>query len=186
MSGTVLQVDARLTAAVHHLAFGRLDYAVLPGAMLFGWAGIGPSLACVALIGGTRSLYVALLALAVGQIFNRGIKVLLQRERPIAPAGSVPRACTVKVPGPEDPDGASFPSGDTMAGAAVGASLALTGCGSAWWLLGAYAGFARVYFWCHFVLDAVCGYAVGSLAAALVAAASGRAGGFLWWHVVVA
>jgi len=39
-------------------------------------------------------------------------------------------------------DGAAFPSGDTMAGSVTGASLALAGCGSGWWLLGLYVSWA--------------------------------------------
>uniref|UniRef100_A0A7S4VYM5 Phosphatidic acid phosphatase type 2/haloperoxidase domain-containing protein n=1 Tax=Alexandrium monilatum TaxID=311494 RepID=A0A7S4VYM5_9DINO len=182
---SVFRLDERLTDVLQRLAFGPLDFLVLPGAVLFGWEGIGPVLISVFLLGGQGALYLALLALAAGQITNRGLKVLLQRQRPTPPP-SVTRRARVRIPGPDDPDGPSFPSGDTMAGSAVGGALALAGAGSAWWLLGLYAGFARVYFWCHFVLDVLCGYLVGSSAALLVALLSGGGAGLRWWHILLA
>eukprot|EP00928_Gymnodinium_smaydae_P081327 TRINITY_DN64877_c0_g1_i1.p1 TRINITY_DN64877_c0_g1~~TRINITY_DN64877_c0_g1_i1.p1 ORF type:complete len:215 (+),score=37.08 TRINITY_DN64877_c0_g1_i1:36-680(+) len=184
----VLRIDAECSACVHRLSLGLIgDYAVLPGAMLFGWRGIGPVLIAVGGFAGAQSCYLTILALALGQVVNRAAKVVLQRARPVPPpAGSVARAVGVRLPGPNDPDGASFPSGDTMAGSAVGAALALSGGTAAWWLLGLYAGFARVYFWCHFLLDALCGYAVGALAAVGVSILSDQGRSLAWWHVAVA
>merc|ERR1712232_264553 len=117
---------------------------------------------------------------------NRSLKVFLQRERPIVPVG-VERVAKVSVPKPSnDPDGASFPSGDTMAASAVGAVLALSGHGAGWWALGAYAGFGRVYFWCHFVLDVLGGYVVGALSAITVGYLSSAGALLTWQHVAVA
>mmetsp|Transcript_46474 Transcript_46474/g.89696 ORF Transcript_46474/g.89696 Transcript_46474/m.89696 type:complete len:261 (+) Transcript_46474:22-804(+) len=179
------QADEGITARLQRLSFGVLDYVVLPAAVLFGWSGIGPVLVAVFLLAGLQGLFLAVLALAVGQVACRGLKVLLQRRRPSPPAG-VSRAITIKVPGPDDPDGASFPSGDTMAASAVGAALALAGHGAPWWLLGAYAGFARVYFWCHFAFDTFMGYIVGSAAALLVSSISNGGLSLKWHHVALA
>jgi len=82
----------------------------------------------------------------------------------------------------DDPDGASFPSGDTMAGASIAFGLLMTGfppipC----WLLAFVAGFGRVYYWYHYVGDAIAGAAVSYAAAAAVSfvfAAPPQA-----WHV---
>eukprot|EP00418_Pyrodinium_bahamense_P071039 CAMPEP_0179096076 /NCGR_PEP_ID=MMETSP0796-20121207/44146_1 /TAXON_ID=73915 /ORGANISM="Pyrodinium bahamense, Strain pbaha01" /LENGTH=190 /DNA_ID=CAMNT_0020793781 /DNA_START=30 /DNA_END=603 /DNA_ORIENTATION=- len=165
--------------ALQKLAFGPLEYAVLRA------EGIGPVLLGVFFLGGSRTLYLALLSLSAGQMTNRGLKVLLQRPRPSPPQG-VSRAVRVRVPGPDDPDGASFPSGDTMAASAVGGALALAGQGSLWWLLGLYAGFARVYFWCHFIFDVLCGYIVGSASALVVSGLSDRGQALAWWHIALA
>mmetsp|Transcript_27231 Transcript_27231/g.63451 ORF Transcript_27231/g.63451 Transcript_27231/m.63451 type:complete len:205 (-) Transcript_27231:159-773(-) len=179
------KLDVSLTQVIQRLEFGFIDYLVVPGACLFGWAGIGPVVTAVALYAGVQGFYLTMLALAVGQVANRFFKVLLQRARPVKPQG-VKRLIPIHVPGPDDPDGASFPSGDTMAAAVVGASLALSGCGSVWWLLGVYSGFARVYFWCHYVADVTAGYFNGCISALIVASLSDGGKTLHWKHVVAA
>jgi len=181
---TLKHADEHCTSLIQRLRLGPLDYVVYPGATLFGYKGIGPSLIFVYLASGLSALYLALLSLALGQVINRGMKVMLQRTRPVA-SDAPPRALSVFIPGPDHGDGASFPSGDTMAGAAVGAVLALSGAGSGWWALGLYAGFARVYFLCHFVLDCVAGFVVGAGAVKAVAALSSNGQRLLLWHVLV-
>lgn len=179
-------VDKRCTEAVQRWSCGPLgDYIALPGAVLFGWNGIWVALGGVYLLARDSGLYLALLSLAVGQVTNRVLKVGLQRQRPPQPT-DLRRAVPVKVPGPEDPDGASFPSGDTMAGSAIGGALALSGCSSFWWALGLYTGFCRVYYWCHYISDVLSGYVVGSLAALLVAVLSRSGEHLQWWHILVA
>eukprot|EP00929_Paragymnodinium_shiwhaense_P121255 TRINITY_DN93422_c0_g1_i1.p1 TRINITY_DN93422_c0_g1~~TRINITY_DN93422_c0_g1_i1.p1 ORF type:complete len:208 (-),score=17.46 TRINITY_DN93422_c0_g1_i1:254-877(-) len=179
----ILEFDKRCTGMVHHCAWGYLEYALLPGATLFGWTGIFPVLAGVYLLGDSGCLWYGISTLALGQVTNRFMKVFLQRQRP-TPPDDVPRVVKIRLPKPSmDPDGASFPSGDTMAGAAVGAVLALSGHGQAWWLLGLYAGFGRVYFWAHYILDVLGGYAVGSGSAALVGYLSSTGDLLTWKHV---
>eukprot|EP00933_Yihiella_yeosuensis_P043670 TRINITY_DN38601_c0_g1_i1.p1 TRINITY_DN38601_c0_g1~~TRINITY_DN38601_c0_g1_i1.p1 ORF type:complete len:214 (+),score=30.14 TRINITY_DN38601_c0_g1_i1:52-693(+) len=187
----VIAIDAMCTESIQRLSFGKLDYLVLPGATMFGWLGIGPSLMGVFAIGGRPAFYTATLSLALGQILNRALKVFFQRPRPIAPTG-VPRAVSVKVPSMESADGASFPSGDTMAASAVGAALAIvlsqnsgTSSGWPWLLLGFYAGFARIFFWCHFVSDCLSGYIVGTISVIAISSLSNQGQSLEWWQVLI-
>lgn len=181
------RLDERLTGAVQRLALGPLDYAIYPGAVLFGWEGIFVVTGAFFAYVGVQSGYCMLLTLAAGQVANRFLKVFLQRTRPTAPEG-VLRRVKVKVPGPDDPDGASFPSGDTMAASAVAGALVGAGCSPLWLVLGPFVGFARVYFWCHYVLDTVAGWIVGTSVAALLVWVVNRLGpaGLSWWHVAAA
>ena len=50
----VLRVDQAATSTLQRLAFGHLDYLVWPGAVLFGWVGIFPTLAGVSAVGGRQ------------------------------------------------------------------------------------------------------------------------------------
>lgn len=187
--GNAASIDVCFTQAIQRLAFGYFDYAVLPGAVMFGWVGIGPSLATVFAVGGSSAFNLAILGLAVGQVVNRGLKVFFQRARPLAPE-QVARSVKVKVPCMKDPDGASFPSGDTMAASAVGAALYASFASSEnvwlWLLLGVYAGFARIFFWCHFVSDCICGYAVGTLSTLAIASVTQHGQSIGLWHVGLA
>lgn len=183
--GTLVALDARLTTRLQRLAFGRLDCVVLPGAVLFGWKGIVPVLMTLLVLTGSPCFYLATLSLALGQVLNRCLKIGLRRARPKFPEG-VARFVGVKVPGLDDPDGASFPSGDSMASSAVGAALAAAGFGSIWRILGLYTAFGRVFFWCHFLSDVLAGYVVGAFSVALVGSLTHQGHDLEWYHLALA
>mmetsp|Transcript_27835 Transcript_27835/g.62673 ORF Transcript_27835/g.62673 Transcript_27835/m.62673 type:complete len:239 (+) Transcript_27835:44-760(+) len=164
----LLELDVRLTRQTQSMSLGWLECLIYPGSMAFSWEGVGISLTALGLWYGFQPLWLCLFALCYGQLLNRVLKLSFQRERPVPP-NNVKRLFRTIILKAADghADGAAFPSGDTMAGSATGASLALAGCGSAWWLLGLYVGVGRVYFLAHHWLDIVAGYVEGCAVAFL-------------------
>ncbi|CAK8998382.1 unnamed protein product [Durusdinium trenchii] len=155
----LLQWDVYWTRKAQSMSLGYLEVLIYPGSLAFSWEGVGFSLALCGLLCGFQPLRMALFALCYGQLLNRVLKMSIQRSRPDTP--EVKRLFKTIIPKDSHADGAAFPSGDTMAGSVTGASLALAGCGWAWWLLGLYVGFGRVYFLAHHWLDIFAGYAEG-------------------------
>ncbi|CAE7607316.1 Znhit2 [Symbiodinium sp. CCMP2456] len=160
--------DVYLTRQAQSLSLGWLEVLVYPGSLAFSWEGVGISLTLAGLCYGFQPLRMVLFALCYGQVLNRILKLVFQRERPVPP-DDVKRMFRTIIITDTHADGASFPSGDTMAGSVTGASLALAGCGSGWWLLGLYVGFGRVYFLAHHWLDVIAGYAEGCAVSLLAA-----------------
>ncbi|CAE7500675.1 Znhit2 [Symbiodinium natans] len=157
-----------LTRQAQSLSLGWLEVLVYPGSLAFSWEGVGISLTLSALLYGFQPLRMVLFALCYGQLLNRILKLVFQRQRPIPPE-DVKRIFRTIILTDAHADGASFPSGDTMAGSVTGASLALAGCGTGWWFLGLYVGFGRVYFLAHHWLDVIAGYAEGCAVSLLAA-----------------
>lgn len=155
----LLELDVIWTRRAQSMSLGYLEVLIYPGSLAFSWEGVGISLAIAGVCCGFQPLRVVLFALSYGQLLNRVLKMSFQRERPTPP--EVKRLFKTIIPKDSHADGAAFPSGDTMAGSVTGASLALAGCGSGWWLLGLYVGFGRVYFLAHHWLDILAGYAEG-------------------------
>ena len=54
-------------------------------------------------------------------------------------------------------------SGDTMCGAATGASLYTITGNPLWLLVGVWAAFGRVYWWAHWALDVTGGFIIGTV-----------------------
>eukprot|EP00435_Cladocopium_sp_Y103_P017406 s1230_g4.t1 len=132
----LLELDVIWTRRAQSMSLGYLEVLIYPGSLAFSWEGVGISLAIAGVCCGFQPLRVVLFALSYGQLLNRVLKMSFQRERPTPP--EVKRLFKTIIPKDSHADGAAFPSGDTMAGSVTGASLALAGCGSGWWLLGLY------------------------------------------------
>eukprot|EP00439_Symbiodinium_sp_Y106_P033556 s1344_g4.t1 len=163
--------DVYLTRQAQSLSLGWLEVLVYPGSLAFSWEGVGISLTLAGLCYGFQPLRMVLFALCYGQVLNRILKLVFQRERPVPP-DNVKRMFRTIIITDTHADGASFPSGDTMAGSVTGASLALAGCGSGWWLLGLYAAVVATmkgYFLAHHWLDVIAGYAEGCAVSLLAA-----------------
>lgn len=92
------------------------------GMMFFSLPLVG--LATTLMRGSAASLRFVMLTAACGQVINRSLKLMIARQRPKPPCPRPPRFFDVYIPlQAGDPDGASFPSGDAMAGAYTCASL---------------------------------------------------------------
>ncbi|CAJ1350886.1 unnamed protein product [Effrenium voratum] len=178
----LLELDVRWTKWAQSISLGYLEVLVYPGSLAFSWEGVGISLFIAGTLYGFQPLRQVLFALSYGQVLNRALKMSFQRQRPVPP--EVRRLFRTIIPKENSADGAAFPSGDTMAGSVTGASLALAGCGSGWWLLGLYVGFGRVYFLAHHWLDVIVGYlegcAVSLLSAQVIRAHEGFDREQLW------
>eukprot|EP00931_Biecheleriopsis_adriatica_P114763 TRINITY_DN90676_c0_g1_i1.p1 TRINITY_DN90676_c0_g1~~TRINITY_DN90676_c0_g1_i1.p1 ORF type:complete len:232 (+),score=38.02 TRINITY_DN90676_c0_g1_i1:44-739(+) len=179
----LLELDVRLTREAQSMALGWLEILVYPGSLAFSWEGVGFSLAAAALRYGFQPLRLILFALVYGQFANRILKMSFQRERPTPPDKVSRRFRTIIIQGGHA-DGSAFPSGDTMAGSATGAALALAGCGNAWWLLGVYVGYGRVYFLAHHILDVLAGYAEGCAVALLASKVIALHNDFEWKQLI--
>merc|ERR1712159_959265 len=142
MLGILSSLDASLTRGVQKLSLGPLEVLLLhhyapfvskrgrfdDNSGAFGWKGMMYfSLPLTAVVTAARisDFLFVMLTVAVGQIFNRTAKQLLGRHRPTPPPAPLPaRFFDVYIPlSPDDPDGASFPSGDTMAGSSIAFGL---------------------------------------------------------------
>jgi len=92
-------------------------------------------------------------------MFCQTFKRIAQRKRP--PFGNVVRKINLRKGLKPKAEYESFPSGDTAAGSAFAASMAVLTGNSMWLLVAAGVGFARVYFHCHWVTDVLAGASLG-------------------------
>lgn len=121
---------------------------------------VGPVLAVVALLAGRRRLALAaLLATVAKLVLERGVKVIVTRERPATSIGP-----DIETRGDVHLSGASFVSGHAVLVAAL-VTVLTPWLPARWrivaWVVVGVVGLARVYVGAHNPLDVVCGAGLG-------------------------
>ena len=192
MRSRLSRLDGRATAFIASSELpAALEFLVWPGALIFGWRGVlGCCLPLLCLRFGLKGMLLAVLGGAFGQLVNRTIKLVVNRPRPPMPSPRPRRNFSVRVPRLDDSDGdaPSFPSGDSMASGFVGATVYLLDGGSPYAFLITFWGcLGRVYFHCHYAMDAAIGALIGWSSVLAVHRAYGGDGGeqnIEPWHVL--
>lgn len=186
-----LGLDEYFSTIVFRQEVGILEWLIFPGAKCFGWAGMlfftMPGIAIYCISTGSHELfYFQALSTIVGQCICRTMKNVFCRERPYPPE-NIRRVVKIYKTRHSifDSDGASYPSGDSMAGASVAATFAIAFQQPLFLLLAFWPILGRMYFWFHFFLDCAGGVLVGAFGAVVTEYASGGYMNLELWHMLV-
>jgi len=172
----IRQLDERATHFVQHIELGIFETLIAPGGALFGWEGtVGVIMPILYYLYGRQGLYYHICTTTFAQVISRFMKQTIRRARPTVPDPTPRRFFATlnkhlleTVHDPECKDGASFPSGDTMSGGALGGMLCVIT--NSWWPLfvPVWVGFGRQYYFCHWFLDTLFGGLNGVMAALIM------------------
>jgi membrane-associated phospholipid phosphatase len=177
MEEALIKIDDAVTGWVQKWELPMfLETAICPGGALCGWQGtVGVIIPSVWYVYGKQGLYYHLVTTALAQIVSRLAKQVIQRKRPTVPTPTPYRYWKFfykhlldVAHAPDNKDGASFPSGDTMSGGTLGGCLSIIH--NSWWplLIPVWVGIGRQFFFCHWFLDTVGGGLLGVTSAYLV------------------
>lgn len=173
----IISADHALTAAISRVQLHRVVEALIwPFATTFNyrgtltiWVVLSVLLYAVPSLGDWKQGTIfTFISISFAQMINRSLKQHFDRARPTFEGA--PRWLPVCKPLPDCPDYASFPSGDTMAGTAIGWSLFYVNAVPlpVAMAIGYLTGFGRVYWHCHYVSDVIVGNLVGTVAPFIV------------------
>ena len=123
MEKLLLRIDDAVTGWVQSLELPLLlETAICPGGALFGWQGtVGVVTPGIYYFYGRQGLYYHIATITFAQVVSRLAKQVIHRKRPVMPRPTPYRYWKILykhllniVHSPNNKDGASFPSGDTM------------------------------------------------------------------------
>ena len=177
MEETLVKIDDLVTGWVQSWELPLpLETFICPGGALFGWQGtVSVVIPGIWYVYGKQGLYYHLATTALAQVISRLAKQIIQRKRPTIPSPTPYRYWKIfykhlvnVAHDPNNLDGASFPSGDTMSGGTCGGVLMVLT--KSWWplLIPVWVGIGRQFFFCHWFLDTIGGAGLGLLCAYLV------------------
>jgi len=197
---TLHSLDVSVTRRIQNLELGLFEVIAVPGCVCFGWLGImfGMLPLVVTLDALTRNpgiavfstgaaIWLTLITLAIGQTINRFAKQTFQRKRPSPPSPRPQRMFKLyKHISMTDPDGPSFPSGDTMGAGCIGGALLVYYSNPAFLVIPLLGSLGRQYYFFHYFMDTLAGGMIGVGAAFLADGLVGGHANLSYQHILPA